>query len=42
MARTHILGFPRIGARRELKFAQEAFWWQRAASTCFNALPEMT
>ncbi|KWR90523.1 5-methyltetrahydropteroyltriglutamate--homocysteine S-methyltransferase [Cupriavidus sp. IDO] len=26
MARTHILGFPRIGARRELKFAQEAFW----------------
>jgi len=26
MARTHILGFPRIGARRELKFAIEAFW----------------
>lgn len=26
MARTHILGFPRIGARRELKFSQEAFW----------------
>ncbi|WP_137927150.1 5-methyltetrahydropteroyltriglutamate--homocysteine S-methyltransferase [Cupriavidus sp. 2SB] len=26
MAQTHILGFPRIGARRELKFAQEAFW----------------
>lgn len=26
MARTHILGFPRIGAKRELKFAQEAFW----------------
>ncbi|HEV7392911.1 MAG TPA: 5-methyltetrahydropteroyltriglutamate--homocysteine S-methyltransferase, partial [Burkholderiales bacterium] len=26
MARTHILGFPRIGARRELKFALEAFW----------------
>ncbi|TPQ38808.1 5-methyltetrahydropteroyltriglutamate--homocysteine S-methyltransferase [Cupriavidus pinatubonensis] len=26
MARTHILGFPRIGARRELKFAQESFW----------------
>ncbi|MGY8524667.1 5-methyltetrahydropteroyltriglutamate--homocysteine S-methyltransferase [Paracidovorax citrulli] len=26
MARTHISGFPRIGARRELKFAQEAFW----------------
>jgi 5-methyltetrahydropteroyltriglutamate--homocysteine methyltransferase len=26
MARTHILGFPRIGAHRELKFAQESFW----------------
>lgn len=26
MALTHNLGFPRIGAKRELKFAQEAFW----------------
>jgi len=26
MARAHILGFPRIGAQRELKFALEAFW----------------
>ncbi|MDE2593735.1 MAG: 5-methyltetrahydropteroyltriglutamate--homocysteine S-methyltransferase, partial [Burkholderiales bacterium] len=26
MVRTHVLGFPRIGAQRELKFAQEAFW----------------
>jgi 5-methyltetrahydropteroyltriglutamate--homocysteine methyltransferase len=26
MARTHILGFPRIGAQRELKFAMEALW----------------
>jgi len=26
MARAHILGFPRIGARRELKFALESFW----------------
>ena len=26
MIRTHILGFPRIGAQRELKFALEAFW----------------
>jgi 5-methyltetrahydropteroyltriglutamate--homocysteine methyltransferase len=26
MTRTHILGFPRIGAQRELKFALEAFW----------------
>jgi 5-methyltetrahydropteroyltriglutamate--homocysteine methyltransferase len=26
MPRTHILGFPRIGAHRELKLALEAFW----------------
>ncbi|MBI3712529.1 MAG: 5-methyltetrahydropteroyltriglutamate--homocysteine S-methyltransferase, partial [Burkholderiales bacterium] len=26
MSTAHILGFPRIGAARELKFAQEAFW----------------
>ncbi|WP_096086010.1 5-methyltetrahydropteroyltriglutamate--homocysteine S-methyltransferase [Agaribacterium haliotis] len=26
MALTHNLGFPRIGAKRELKFAQEAYW----------------
>ena len=26
MASAHILGFPRIGAQRELKFAQEAYW----------------
>ena len=26
MAQAHILGFPRIGAQRELKFALEAYW----------------
>jgi 5-methyltetrahydropteroyltriglutamate--homocysteine methyltransferase len=26
MARSHILGFPRIGEQRELKFAVESFW----------------
>ncbi|WP_346839091.1 5-methyltetrahydropteroyltriglutamate--homocysteine S-methyltransferase [Microbulbifer sp. SAOS-129_SWC] len=26
MAQTHILGYPRIGAQRELKKAQEAYW----------------
>ena len=26
MAQTHVLGMPRIGAKRELKFALEAFW----------------
>ncbi|WP_154216215.1 hypothetical protein, partial [Vibrio parahaemolyticus] len=23
---THILGYPRIGEKRELKFAQEKYW----------------
>lgn len=26
MAQTHILGYPRVGERRELKFALESFW----------------
>ena len=26
MAKTHNLGFPRVGAMRELKFAQESYW----------------
>src|SRR6201996_4019626 len=26
MTRTHNLGFPRIGAKRELKFALESYW----------------
>lgn len=26
MSKFHLLGFPRIGPKRELKFAQEAFW----------------
>ena len=26
MTTTHILGYPRIGERRELKFALESFW----------------
>jgi len=26
MVKTHNLGFPRIGARRELKFALESYW----------------
>jgi 5-methyltetrahydropteroyltriglutamate--homocysteine methyltransferase len=26
MVSTHVLGFPRIGAKRELKFALESFW----------------
>lgn len=26
MAKAHILGYPRIGEKRTLKFAQEAYW----------------
>ena len=33
MALVHNLGFPRIGAKRELKFAQEAFWKGQASET---------
>ena len=29
LPQTHILGYPRIGAGRELKFAQEAYWQGR-------------
>ncbi|MBA6414190.1 5-methyltetrahydropteroyltriglutamate--homocysteine S-methyltransferase [Parahaliea sp. F7430] len=32
MALIHNLGFPRIGAGRELKFAQEAFWKGRSSA----------
>ncbi|MGE5452328.1 MAG: 5-methyltetrahydropteroyltriglutamate--homocysteine S-methyltransferase [Acidobacteriota bacterium] len=32
MVSTHVLGFPRIGAQRELKFALEAFWQANASS----------
>jgi 5-methyltetrahydropteroyltriglutamate--homocysteine methyltransferase len=32
MAKTHILGYPRIGAKRELKFALEAYWKDPAAA----------
>jgi 5-methyltetrahydropteroyltriglutamate--homocysteine methyltransferase len=31
MALVHNLGFPRIGAKRELKFALEAFWKGKAS-----------
>ncbi|ORE86407.1 5-methyltetrahydropteroyltriglutamate--homocysteine S-methyltransferase [Oceanococcus atlanticus] len=34
MAWTHNLGFPRIGARRELKFAQEAYW--KGQTSCYE------
>jgi len=37
MLTTHLLGFPRIGARRELKFAQEAFWRGTQDATTLQA-----
>ena len=33
MALIHNLGFPRIGSKRELKFAQEAFWKGQTSET---------
>ncbi|HEY9102352.1 5-methyltetrahydropteroyltriglutamate--homocysteine S-methyltransferase [Chitinimonas sp.] len=38
MARTHNLGFPRIGAKRELKFALEAYWKGQSSLTDLQAL----
>src|SRR5688572_23490193 len=32
MAKAHILGYPRIGAKRELKFALESFWRKESTS----------
>ncbi len=38
MAKTHNLGFPRIGAKRELKFAQEAYWKGQSSRDELKAL----
>ncbi|MGH8780117.1 5-methyltetrahydropteroyltriglutamate--homocysteine S-methyltransferase [Paraburkholderia sp.] len=38
MVRTHIHGFPRIGAHRELKFAQESFWRGESDDTCLRSV----
>ena len=38
MASTHNLGFPRIGARRELKFGLEAYWRGESAQADLLAL----
>lgn len=31
MTTFHVLGFPRVGAKRELKFAQERYWRKELA-----------
>ena len=31
--KAHILGYPRVGAKRELKFALESFWRRETSST---------
>lgn len=36
MASTHNLGFPRIGANRELKFALEAYWNKQSSEDSLN------
>jgi len=38
MAKTHNLGFPRIGAKRELKFAQESYWKGESSRDALKAL----
>ncbi len=38
MAITHNLGFPRIGAKRELKFALEAYWKGESSKKELNAV----
>ncbi|GAB3629367.1 5-methyltetrahydropteroyltriglutamate--homocysteine methyltransferase [Pandoraea terrae] len=37
MAHAHVLGLPRIGAQRELKFALESFWRGEADATALQA-----
>ena len=38
MAITHNLGFPRIGAQRELKFALESYWKGQSSRDELTAL----
>jgi 5-methyltetrahydropteroyltriglutamate--homocysteine methyltransferase len=38
MARTAVLGFPRIGRDRELKFALEAFWAETSSADALQAV----
>src|SRR5690349_2634981 len=38
MATIHNLGFPRIGARRELKFALESYWKGESSRDALRAL----
>ncbi|VVE28423.1 5-methyltetrahydropteroyltriglutamate--homocysteine S-methyltransferase [Pandoraea terrigena] len=38
MAKTHNLGFPRIGAKRELKFGLEAYWKGQSSRDDLSAL----
>ena len=38
MTLTHNLGFPRIGARRELKFALESYWKGQSSLSELKAL----
>ena len=38
MTTTHNLGFPRIGAKRELKFALESYWKGESSRDALKAL----
>ena len=41
MARTHLLGYPRIGAQRELKWALEAYWKSQRTDADEQALRQV-
>ena len=41
MAITHNLGFPRIGAKRELKFALEAYWKGQSPAMIYKQRPQI-
>lgn len=38
MAIAHILGYPRIGAKRSLKFALESFWKGELSTEALQAV----
>lgn len=40
MSTAHVLGFPRIGAKRELKFALERYWRDGQGADAERALAD--
>ena len=40
MATAHILGYPRVGEKRELKFALESFWRGETTAEALQAIAQ--